>query len=173
MCKDDEVRLRHMLDAAREVLGFVQDRNRADLDSDRQLVLALVKDIEIIGEAAFQTSENTRGQLQRFPGTTLSACAIVLFTPISTSIWISSGRRCRVTWHPHLSPRTGAGQEKELKAKEEAATVKLYEVGRLSSGAAAKLAGVPRAVFLTKFADYGVDTFRLTEEQFARETRLA
>ena len=60
-----------------------------------------------------------------------------------------------------------------MKAKEEAATVKLYEVGRLSSGAAAKLAGVPRAVFLTKFADYGVDTFRLTEEQFARETRLA
>ena len=67
MCKDDEVRLRHMLDAAREVLGFVQDRNRADLDSDRQLVLALVKDIEIIGEAAFQTSENTRGQLPEIP----------------------------------------------------------------------------------------------------------
>lgn len=54
-----------------------------------------------------------------------------------------------------------------------AAAVKLYELGRLSSGAAAKLAGVPRAVFLTKLADYGVDTFRLTEEQLARETRLA
>ena len=67
MCKDDEVRLRHMLDAAREVLGFVQDRNRADLDSDRQLVLALVKAIEIIGEAAFQTSENTRAQFPEIP----------------------------------------------------------------------------------------------------------
>jgi hypothetical protein len=33
----------HMLDAAREALGFVQGRNRADLNSDRQLVLALVK----------------------------------------------------------------------------------------------------------------------------------
>lgn len=54
-----------------------------------------------------------------------------------------------------------------------AAAVKLYELGRLSSGAAAKLAGVPRAVFLTKLADYGVDTFRLTEGQLARETRLA
>ncbi|WP_447975569.1 UPF0175 family protein [Nitrospira sp. Kam-Ns4a] len=42
-----------------------------------------------------------------------------------------------------------------------------------SSGAAAKLAGVPRVVFLTKLADYGGDTFRLTEEQLARETRLA
>ena len=54
-----------------------------------------------------------------------------------------------------------------------AAAIKLYEVGRLSSGAAAKLAGVPRAVFLTKLTDYGVETFRLSEEQLERETRLA
>jgi len=54
-----------------------------------------------------------------------------------------------------------------------AAAVKLYELGRLSSGAAAKLAGIPRVVFLSKLADYGVDTFRLTEEQLRRETRLA
>jgi predicted HTH domain antitoxin len=39
-----------------------------------------------------------------------------------------------------------------------AAAIKLYEVGRISSGAAAKLAGVPRTVFLMKLADYGVDT---------------
>lgn len=54
-----------------------------------------------------------------------------------------------------------------------AAAIKLYELGRLSSGAAAKLAGVPRVVFLTKLADYGVATFRLTEEQLEREARLA
>lgn len=54
-----------------------------------------------------------------------------------------------------------------------AAAVKLYEIGRLSSGAAAALAGVPRAVFLTKLADYGVDTFRLTEDELAQETHLA
>jgi len=53
-----------------------------------------------------------------------------------------------------------------------AAAVKLYEIGRLSSGAAAALAGVPRTVFLTKLADYGVDTFRMTEEELARESRL-
>jgi uncharacterized protein with HEPN domain len=67
MRKEDEVHLRHMLDAAREALGFVQGRNRADLSSDRQLVLALVKAIEIIGEAAFQTSENTRAQFPEIP----------------------------------------------------------------------------------------------------------
>jgi predicted HTH domain antitoxin len=54
-----------------------------------------------------------------------------------------------------------------------AAAAKLYEMGKLSSGAAASLAGVPRVVFLTKLADYGVDTFDFTEDELAKETRLA
>lgn len=54
-----------------------------------------------------------------------------------------------------------------------AAAVKLYELGRLSSGAAAALAGIPRTVFLSRLADYGVDTFRLDEEDLRKETRLA
>ena len=54
-----------------------------------------------------------------------------------------------------------------------AAAVKLFELEQLSSGAAARLAGVPRLIFLSRLADYGVDTFRLTEEQLRRETRLA
>lgn len=53
-----------------------------------------------------------------------------------------------------------------------AAAVKLYELGELSSGAAARLAGMPRVVFLTKLADFGVDTFRLTETELLEETRL-
>jgi predicted HTH domain antitoxin len=54
-----------------------------------------------------------------------------------------------------------------------AAAAKLYELGRLSSGAAAALAGIPRVVFLSRLGDYGVDTFRLREEDFRQETRLA
>ena len=54
-----------------------------------------------------------------------------------------------------------------------AAAVKLYELGRLSSGAAATLAGVPRVLFLVKLADYGVDTFRLTQADIEHEARLA
>jgi predicted HTH domain antitoxin len=53
-----------------------------------------------------------------------------------------------------------------------AAAVKFFELGRLSSGAAAQLAGVPRLVFLSRLAEYGVDTFRLTEADLLRETRL-
>jgi hypothetical protein len=43
----------------------------------------------------------------------------------------------------------------------------------LRLAAAAKLAGIPRVVFLTKLADYGVETFRLTREELERETPLA
>ena len=53
-----------------------------------------------------------------------------------------------------------------------AASAKLYELGRLSSGAAARLAGVPRVVFLSKLADYGVDTFRLTADELERQAPL-
>ena len=53
------------------------------------------------------------------------------------------------------------------------AAIKLYELGKLSSGAAALLAGIPRVVFLLRLADYGVDTFRLTEEELQQETSLA
>ncbi len=67
MLGDDTIRLRHMLDAAREALGFAHGRSRGDLDTDRQLVLALVKEVEIIGEAAFRVSEETRARHPQLP----------------------------------------------------------------------------------------------------------
>jgi len=56
-----------MLDAAREASDFAQGRSRQDLDADRQLVMALVKEIEIIGEAANQISLPTRKRLPELP----------------------------------------------------------------------------------------------------------
>ena len=50
-----------------------------------------------------------------------------------------------------------------------AASVKLYEMGQLSSGAAAQLAGVPKPHFLSRLAEYGVDTFDLTEEELLHD----
>jgi hypothetical protein len=35
------------------------------------------------------------------------------------------------------------------------------------------LAGIPRTVFLTRLAEFGVDTFKLSEEELNRETGLA
>jgi len=67
MRRDDQVRLRHMLEAAREAISFARGRTRTDLDSDRMLVLSLVKDIEIVGEAAYQLNEATRVELSTVP----------------------------------------------------------------------------------------------------------
>ena len=62
------------------------------------------------------------------------------------------------------------GAEFELRL---AAAVKLYELGRLSSGAAAQLAGIPKPVFLTKLADYGVAAIRLSGDEVARDVENA
>ncbi|HKY38216.1 MAG TPA: UPF0175 family protein [Polyangiaceae bacterium] len=44
-----------------------------------------------------------------------------------------------------------AAVEAELRL---AAAMKMYELGRLSSGAAVQLVGLPKPAFLTKLADY-------------------
>ena len=67
MRKSDAIRLRHMLDAVEEAMGFAQGRTRQDLEHDRMLVLALMKDIEIIGEAAYQVTQETRQSLPEIP----------------------------------------------------------------------------------------------------------
>jgi len=67
MRKDDRIRLQHMLDAASEALDFIQDKTRSDLDKDRKLVLSLVKELEIIGEAAGKVSADVRSQNSTIP----------------------------------------------------------------------------------------------------------
>jgi uncharacterized protein with HEPN domain len=67
MRKDDQIRLRHMLEAAREALSFAENRTRKDLDTDRKLELALVKAIEIIGEAAVQATQECRDASPQIP----------------------------------------------------------------------------------------------------------
>ena len=54
-----------------------------------------------------------------------------------------------------------------------AASVKMYEIGQLSSGAAAQLAGVPKPYFLSRLADYGVNTFNLSEDELIHDLESA
>lgn len=61
---DDGVRVRHMLDHAREAIVICAARTRAELDSDRLFNLALVRLVEIIGEAGTKISGGLR---ERYP----------------------------------------------------------------------------------------------------------
>jgi uncharacterized protein with HEPN domain len=47
MRKDDAIRIRHMLDAAKEAVSFADNKKRCDLDVNRMLVLSVIKSIEI------------------------------------------------------------------------------------------------------------------------------
>ena len=67
MKEADRVRIRHMLDAAEKAMSFADGRTRNDLDEDDQLVFALVKAVEIIGEAASQITSPTQEELQYMP----------------------------------------------------------------------------------------------------------
>jgi len=57
MNEHELVRLKHMLDAAKEAVNFMQGQQRHDLDENRLLALAETRLIEIIGEAAKNISD--------------------------------------------------------------------------------------------------------------------
>ncbi len=67
MNEQDEVRLRHMLDAARAAISFAKGRTRADLDADLQLSFALTRAISIIGEAASRVSKECQEANPQIP----------------------------------------------------------------------------------------------------------
>jgi uncharacterized protein with HEPN domain len=64
---DDFIRLQHMLDHAREASALIKGKNRIDLDTDRVLELALVRLLEIIGEAANRISSEMRSNYTGIP----------------------------------------------------------------------------------------------------------
>ena len=57
---DDTVSMRQMLDHVEEAATLAQGRTREDLKSDRVFFLALLKLIEIVGEAANRVSQATQ-----------------------------------------------------------------------------------------------------------------
>src|SRR5437667_111009 len=61
------VRLQHMVDAANEALSFIADKSKSEFKADRALALALVKSIEIFGEATSKGSRELRSQSAEIP----------------------------------------------------------------------------------------------------------
>lgn len=76
MQREDLLRIRHMVDAVNAASRFVEGRSRADLDSDEMLLFALVRAVEIVGEAArgWRSKHVKRFRMSR--GQRLSACGI-------------------------------------------------------------------------------------------------
>lgn len=58
MVKNDFARLSHMLEAAQTSMQFIKGRKRKELENDRMLCFALIRALEIVGEAASQVSKS-------------------------------------------------------------------------------------------------------------------
>jgi len=56
-----------MLESSRDALKFIEGKNRLGLSNDRILVLALIKCIEIVGEAAARVSPAGRERIPDIP----------------------------------------------------------------------------------------------------------
>lgn len=58
----DPLRLVHMLEAARNIKDFMDGKSLDDLINNKILFFAVVKNIEIIGEAAFMLSKDFKSK---------------------------------------------------------------------------------------------------------------
>jgi len=67
MQRDDAIRIRHMIEAAETTQKFIAGRQRGDLDSDQMLLFALIRAVEVIGEAASKISLETRSSVPTVP----------------------------------------------------------------------------------------------------------
>lgn len=67
MANRDLTRLRHMLDCARTIRKFAETKTRQDLDSDRFFSSAIMREFEVLGEAASAISMETRAQFPLIP----------------------------------------------------------------------------------------------------------
>jgi len=64
---DDMVSLRQMLDHIEEAAALAHGRIREDVESDRLLFLALLKLVEIVGEAATRISDQMQAARPEIP----------------------------------------------------------------------------------------------------------
>lgn len=76
MWVNDQTRISHMLAASRQAATFVIGRSRADLDADAMLGLALIRLLEIVGEAARGGCPSHFAlRTRRLPGAPWQECA--------------------------------------------------------------------------------------------------
>ena len=67
MRREDQIRIRHLTEAATKAIAYSAGKQRADLDDDELLRLALTKLLEIVGEAAKNVTPDTREALPDVP----------------------------------------------------------------------------------------------------------
>ncbi len=74
---------------------------------------------------------------------------------------------------PELAVALGRRESELDKELRMASALKLFELGRISSGLAARLAGISRVEFLLTCGQYGVSVFQQTEAELQADLDAA
>ncbi len=64
---NDRITIKQILGYAKETVSFTEGKSKNDIESDRMLELALVRLLEMIGEAATRISEDMKTCHQEIP----------------------------------------------------------------------------------------------------------
>jgi len=60
MKDEDRIRIQHMIDASNEAFSFIEGITEENFSKNRMIILSVIKDIEIIGEAASRISDEIK-----------------------------------------------------------------------------------------------------------------
>lgn len=63
----DLVRLRHMLDSTNAIASFIEGKDRRSIDTDRLLLSGIIRELEILGEAAGKISQHIKDHYSSLP----------------------------------------------------------------------------------------------------------
>ena len=77
MLEADVVRLKHMLDAAKEIIDFTKQKTQDDFNSDRKLQLSVVHLLEIVGEAGASVSDEVQQKYPQIPWEIIIAIPLI------------------------------------------------------------------------------------------------
>ena len=67
MTPDDRWRVQHMIEAATQALDFVRGHTRSSFEASPMLRFALMRAVEVVGEAASRVSEEGRAECPAIP----------------------------------------------------------------------------------------------------------
>lgn len=89
--KTNDVYLHHILEAIEQIEEYVGKIDRSDFMGDSMRQDAVVRQLEIVGEASRQLSESFREEHDAIPWHAIIGMRNRIATTTSTSIWRSSG----------------------------------------------------------------------------------
>ena len=67
MSPEDKIRIQHITDAIDEALTFTSGVTKDEFSNNRMLILSVIKEIEIIGEASSKITEETKLKYKNVP----------------------------------------------------------------------------------------------------------